>query len=138
MKSKAQRTVDRLWQWSLFTLFFSVFPLFAVAMVIRAKGHHPTLEELLGTGELLSICCALSVVAIADVLVSKRNKTARLTMAFVSLIVVCCTIVWYAFVGYEIHMQEAYDKELVVSGSMLLYCVSAISAGLCVGLADEK
>ena len=102
------------------------------------SGFTPSLEEMLGTGELLAICGALSATAIGDILAAKRRPTAKNVCVPVCGSVLFAAILWYCIVGIQIHEGKAYDKELVVSGSIALYIMTAITAAFCVALSDEK
>lgn len=130
--------VTRFLKWFIFTLVVSVFPLLAVAGLIRVRGGQTSLNELLGTGELLTICCALSAAAIGDVLASKRHPNERLICAAVCGTVVLAAILWYSVVGMQIHFKEPYDEELLVRGSVLLYFFTAATSAYCVGFAEKK
>ena len=131
--------IIRVLRWLLYTLCLSVFPIGAAAIArIVLKTSH-SMGDLLGSGELLMICCAVSAAAIGE-LVSTKPKYPYAKLIFVSggLFLVALTLVGYTVIVVAILKQLPYDENLVAKVSVYIFIVSGVCSSVCIGLAHEQ
>ena len=131
--------VTRFLRWILFTLVVSILPILASAIALELVHARPTVVGILGAGELLTICCALSATAIGDLVSTKlRHPNAKLIFAGLCGLVALLTIVGYTTISVAIFWEIPYNEKAVAYGSIFLFVVTGACSAVCIGLAHEK
>jgi hypothetical protein len=125
----------RFLRWFIFTLLVSILPILVSAIALWLSGDHPSIVEILGAGELLMICCALSATAVGDIVATKlRHPNAKLIFAGLCVLVVVVTTVGYTLIVVANHRHFPYDQNLVAIVSMCLFLFTGICSAVCVAL----
>jgi hypothetical protein len=88
-------SVIRVLLWSIFVGFLGSIPLLASFVDGSLRGHPPTAGELVGDGELLLICCAVSAESMGRVLNYARKHDRGLD--FMRCLLLICGLVTVTF-----------------------------------------
>src|SRR5689334_10423150 len=121
----------RLTRWFLFTILVSMVPFVFLAFGYRFAKHPEHIWLLFRKGELLLVSFGLAAGSIADAASFRsKHRAAQLWCLAFCLFVACVAAVGYTLVALFDVIRLEYDSALVAFGSIALFIMMTICAGI--------
>jgi hypothetical protein len=109
-----RESVIRVLMWSVFVGLLGSIPLLVAFIDGTLRGHPPTAYELIGQGELLLICCAVSADSMSRVLNNIRRHAGSLDFLRCFLLICSFTTILLCTILYTDFRYAIASKELDV------------------------
>jgi hypothetical protein len=125
--------------WLCFTVLFALLPFFEPFFTAGVDNSQPSLQHVLGKGDLLLVCTALGAAAIGELLASKDIVVRqKLIVAFCSFALVLLAANTYDKVAFLGDLKRDYSELAVARRSVLLFVLVTIASTRCIILAERK
>jgi hypothetical protein len=144
----------KLVTWAFFAVVVSVLPIALTMIGTKTHGRPVPLvgpseferaisgatgfERALARGELLLIAAALAAGGVGEIVArgTHRNMEHRVVAGGTAIAIVMVSTWWFADISSSIARDEVLELDVVVWGSMALFCGSVLTAGSCIWLAE--
>lgn len=126
---------EKLVRWFMFSVLIALAPLAASYFSLQVDRREPTVEVLLGRGELLLICATIAAAAIGELIPTGREKPVRKLVAGGScMAVVVASSLYFAI----IQARADPDPAPVAQMSIRLFVGMVLAAGCCIHFAHQE
>jgi len=127
--------VNKLVKWLIFSVIAALAPLVFHYMSALTTGKEVSFLGPISGGELLLLSVALAAVAIGEnYMLGNNHLTRKLILGGLSLLSLLLASYWYAYISTFVGASEAVDRGFVGWGSIIIYAVTLVLAGLTIGL----
>jgi hypothetical protein len=99
------------------------------------------LSDVLGTGQLLLVCVAISASAIGELVaieVAENQKVMKTAAIGLSFIVVIVSALWFGDISASISSNTAPDPKTISFGSISIYVWALCASAWCLTLAEGQ
>lgn len=132
----------KLLRWAVFGVLFAVLPFVGSWLAWCAQYHHTKVDfyfyYLWERGELLIVSAAFAADAIGECIsLNPQFLALRVTTAGFCLLMMFVEAIWFALLQFS---KDAYDPKWISYGSIGLFLVTLVTAGVCktiAALAEE-
>lgn len=102
------------------------------------RGYTPTLSDLIGRGQLLTITMGLSICAAGALFMSDAPRIRKIEAGLPTIIVLLITTYYCADVAAALRGGIHIDSSIVAITSLVLHCFAVIVGTRCTFLSEER
>ena len=126
---------EKLVRWFMFSVLISLAPLAASHFSLQFDRREPSLESLVGRGELLLICATIAAAAVGELIPTGRDKPLRKLIAGgACMVIVVASSLYFAIT----HGRTDPDPVSVAKMSVRLFVGMIVAAGCSVYFAHQE
>lgn len=126
---------EKLLRWFMFSVLIALAPLAASHFGLQVDRREPSVEMLVGRGELLLICATIAAAAIGELIPAGREKPLRKLIAGGScMVIVVASSLYFAI----IQARADPDPASVAKMSVRLFAGMIVAAGCSVYFAHQE
>jgi len=125
-------------RWFFFGCLVSLLPLLAVYLELRMRFQTPTIEQLIGGGELLVITWVLAAGALGELFgTAKRTSTAKLFLGGTIVLIVISAAMFFASVAEAKINGIPVDAGFIAHTSIWLFALSLPPCWTCAAVGGD-
>jgi hypothetical protein len=126
---------EKLVRWCMFSVLIALAPLAASYFSLQVDRREPSLDMLLGSGELLLICATIAAAAIGELIPTGREMPVRKLFAGGScMAIVVASSLYFAIIQARINP----DPASVTTMSVRLFLGMLLAAGCSIYFAHQE
>jgi hypothetical protein len=131
------KVLDRLAKWLIFSVLLALLPLAYNYLHVLTRTGSPTLEVLLGKGELLLVAASISAAAVGSLIGGTKNwLMAKIFAGGGSVLLLGLASLYYVDITAPAS-GEILKVAVIAKTSLLFFGFSVISGAGCVALEEE-
>lgn len=124
-------------RWFVFGVLIALLPILVDFIVKRSEWSQPSLNDLLGRGELLLISAGLCSAAIGELLgTGSKFATLKIISGGGCLLVLASASLSYANLAGKMSKNIIFSADVVSHDSLIIYLVGVVASASCVILAE--
>jgi hypothetical protein len=132
---------ERLQIWLLFDVLVTLTPFLFGFLQSIDQNKHFSFSAVLGTGQLLLVCVAISASALGElIIVDVPDKQRMLKSAAIGIcfLVVIISALWFGDISASTVGNKAPDPKTISIGSMIVYLWTLSASAWCLTLATRR
>lgn len=140
-KWRESRVFQRLQVWIIFDVLVTLTPFAFGYLQSIDKNSAFQISDVLGSGQLLLVCVAISASAIGELVaieVSERQKVMKTAAIGLAFIVVIVSALWFGDISASISGKTTPDPKTISFGSMSIYVWALCASAWCLTLAEGR
>jgi len=140
-KWRENPVVERLQTWLLFDVLVTLTPFLFGFLQSVDQNKHFSFSAVLGTGQLLLVCVAISASALGELMiidVSRRQRILKSAAIGICFLVVIVSALWFGDISASVAGNKPPDPKTISIGSMIVYLWALSASAWCLTLATRQ
>lgn len=130
---------EKMVKWVIFSVLMALVPLITAALIQLTRSITPSMDDLIGRGELLLITAALCARSCGELFSSDGGrKTAKVVAGGSTMVILLLTAIYFADVASAVRTKTTIDSGLVAGISIVTYISALVSGGSCIRLSEAQ
>lgn len=138
---RESRVLQRLQVWIIFDVLVTLTPFAFGYFQSIDKNKTFQISNVLGSGQLLLVCVAISASAIGELVaieVSEKQKFMKTAAIGLAFIVVIVSTYWFGDISASISGETTPDQKTISFGSMFIYAWALCVSAWCLTLSQSR
>ena len=129
---------EKIVKWGFFSVAMALIPLVASALNQGSSGANPSINEIVGKGELLLIASALCARSCGELFGSgKASSRFKIAVGASSLFILVLSAMQFSHVATSLRAKASLNIDRVTSDSLTLYACAVVTGLMCVWLSER-
>jgi hypothetical protein len=140
-KWRENPVIERLQIWLLFDVLVTLTPFLFGFLQSIDQHKHFSFSVVLGTGQLLLVCVAISASALGELIVvdvSQRQRMLKSAAIGICFLVVIISALWFGDISASTAGDTPPDPKTISIGSVIVYLWALSASAWCLILATRK